>query len=363
MEKIKYILGSKDYEVIIRNYFDGRSAENALHYSYDLASIAYYINPDTGLVSCININNWMFKAFVEAGIFEELKYPYTESKLKFKPKLRVVRGEYDRGDDVIAILESLGGVNIHKYSGNVMDCYYFIDPRDPGKSIYRLECDKLFFDDYDLEIMTLPEKVESKPKLKVIQGVNHRGSEVIKLLKSLGGDNSGKEFSGSDQCSYYYLDPEKRISFKSIRSEFFNDFDLEILTLPDKPKLQVIQGVTCRGNEVIKLLEGLGGINLSQLWGDAPKTYYYIDEDKVIRWRYTDEDFFKDYELEILTLPEEHDISFKPFDKVLVRDNKTDEWICDFYSHYIDGENLHKCVGGLWCECIPYEGNEHLVFE
>lgn len=51
---------------------------------------------------------------------------------------------------------------------------------------------------------------------------------------------------------------------------------------------------------------------------------------------------------------------FKPFDKVLVRDRDDDEWVCDFFSHIEEG-NLYYCVGTWFKQCIPYEGNEHLL--
>ena len=53
---------------------------------------------------------------------------------------------------------------------------------------------------------------------------------------------------------------------------------------------------------------------------------------------------------------------FQPFERVLVRDQKTDKWTVDLYGskrkvvHY-----NYKCVGGLCVYCIPYEGNEHLL--
>lgn len=50
----------------------------------------------------------------------------------------------------------------------------------------------------------------------------------------------------------------------------------------------------------------------------------------------------------------------KPFDKVLVRDGDDDEWVCDFFSH-IDERDLFYCVGTWFKQCIPYEGNEHLL--
>ena len=49
-----------------------------------------------------------------------------------------------------------------------------------------------------------------------------------------------------------------------------------------------------------------------------------------------------------------------PFDKVLVRNNDDDEWVCDIFSH-IDEQDFYYCVGTRWEQCIPYEGNEHLL--
>lgn len=50
---------------------------------------------------------------------------------------------------------------------------------------------------------------------------------------------------------------------------------------------------------------------------------------------------------------------FKPFDKVLVRDDDDQEWECSLFSH-ITEEGHYACVGSWWVQCIPYEGNEHL---
>ena len=53
----------------------------------------------------------------------------------------------------------------------------------------------------------------------------------------------------------------------------------------------------------------------------------------------------------------------KPFDNVLVRHQKTEEWSANIFSHtdktdeYLD----YVCVNGRWEFCIPYEGNESLL--
>lgn len=55
--------------------------------------------------------------------------------------------------------------------------------------------------------------------------------------------------------------------------------------------------------------------------------------------------------------------TFKPYDKVLVRDNPYEKWRCSFFSHYDKDDNTfpYQCIGIQFTHCIPYEGNEHLV--
>lgn len=59
---------------------------------------------------------------------------------------------------------------------------------------------------------------------------------------------------------------------------------------------------------------------------------------------------------------------FKPFDKVLVRNENNQEWLPGFF-HMFDGDwnhpycimNLHHLSDYAYKQCIPYEGNEHLL--
>lgn len=51
---------------------------------------------------------------------------------------------------------------------------------------------------------------------------------------------------------------------------------------------------------------------------------------------------------------------FKPFDKVLVRDYNDNEWNCDFFSN-MDEHGYYNCINSWWRQCIPYDGNEHLL--
>ena len=53
------------------------------------------------------------------------------------------------------------------------------------------------------------------------------------------------------------------------------------------------------------------------------------------------------------------DRDFKAFDRVLVRDRNFDKWEADIFQEY--GEYVYKCFRYMWKQCIPYEGNEHLL--
>ena len=55
---------------------------------------------------------------------------------------------------------------------------------------------------------------------------------------------------------------------------------------------------------------------------------------------------------------------FKPFDKVLVKNNSKEPWKTDIYLNYVEDIYCHyRCTTGYYKLCIPYEGNEHLLGE
>lgn len=52
----------------------------------------------------------------------------------------------------------------------------------------------------------------------------------------------------------------------------------------------------------------------------------------------------------------------EPFQKVLVRDRYTDEWMAGFFSHYIESSKDFVCTSGSWRQCIPYnDKTKHLL--
>lgn len=54
---------------------------------------------------------------------------------------------------------------------------------------------------------------------------------------------------------------------------------------------------------------------------------------------------------------------FKPFDKVLVRNDTDEEWTINLFSYYNEKDKAFPfiCINDFYRYCIPYEGNEHLV--
>lgn len=54
-------------------------------------------------------------------------------------------------------------------------------------------------------------------------------------------------------------------------------------------------------------------------------------------------------------------VELKPFDKVLVRNDKEDQWSANIFSYQVR-DNMYYCLGECyWKFCIPYEGNERLL--
>lgn len=51
---------------------------------------------------------------------------------------------------------------------------------------------------------------------------------------------------------------------------------------------------------------------------------------------------------------------FKPFEKVLVRDNSNEAWRAAFFS-YINEDKRYVTTSMAWKYCIPYKGNESLL--
>lgn len=66
--------------------------------------------------------------------------------------------------------------------------------------------------------------------------------------------------------------------------------------------------------------------------------------------------------LKKLGIEEEPKCNFKPFDKVVVRDNDSCRWGIDFFMKYEEGFEPYRCMTGSWGECLPFnEETEKLI--
>ena len=69
--------------------------------------------------------------------------------------------------------------------------------------------------------------------------------------------------------------------------------------------------------------------------------------------------YLSEYEYLLDEMPK-HD--FKPFERVLVRKTNQERWKLHLFSRESGGDNKYECLGGVgFSQCIPYEGNEHLL--
>lgn len=80
------------------------------------------------------------------------------------------------------------------------------------------------------------------------------------------------------------------------------------------------------------------------------------------------EDFALLLEVPYTYIKSKHEPQFKPFDKVLVRyPDKTElcvpnsAWLPGIFQYKSNNSNLYFVSGKAYKDCIPYEGNEHLV--
>ena len=90
-----------------------------------------------------------------------------------------------------------------------------------------------------------------------------------------------------------------------------------------------------------------------------------MDEHSGVHWFLSkrNKQIFLDDVLEIEEPKKEYE--FKPFDKVLVRDNTSDRWLPRLYSwnsHEVNEHYPYEVTSEIFYKyCIPYEGNEHLA--
>lgn len=104
---------------------------------------------------------------------------------------------------------------------------------------------------------------------------------------------------------------------------------------------------------VVRVLEN--GIPYSNVTFTAEGKWYNVEQCECLLFPSKDNRDWNKFNLSTNT--------FKPFDKVLVRDDMNNKWLLSLFSYYDEEDKYYPyvCLNGRYCYCIPYEGNEHLL--
>ena len=120
-----------------------------------------------------------------------------------------------------------------------------------------------------------------------------------------------------------------------------------------KPKFKVGDKIKHKDDKTVITITGI------------KNDYYFIQFYNINRNDYQNEKISFKYQDQYELVSNKFDIStLKPFDKVLVRDDNTLIWTIEFFGFYdtvITKKYPFVASSGNWAQCIPYEGNEHLL--
>lgn len=201
-----------------------------------------------------------------------------------------------------------------------------------------------------------------------IAGVSTSDStvEITQKWHKASGENAGKYI----KLINTNLEKEnKKLNLKTLEIERQEFKDGDILALPATPSCSssifIFKGKNADGYAYYAAVGGSGVlyINSGNTWCDKHENVRYATAEEKTRLFGVLTKECKRWNAEkrvIEDIKPEH--KFKPFEKVLVRDGKTDKWSVNLYgSKRKVGRYNYMCVGGLSVYCIPYEGNEHLL--
>lgn len=57
------------------------------------------------------------------------------------------------------------------------------------------------------------------------------------------------------------------------------------------------------------------------------------------------------------------EVKFEPFQRVLVRDKETEQWLPNLYAYWDENDNVHRTIDEKWwIQCLPYnDETAHLL--
>ena len=188
-----------------------------------------------------------------------------------------IKGNFARGEEIIKILESLGGINKLHLKGDQFAGYYYIE----NDNSINCKFHSYIFNEYDCYTLEEYEQKFLKTMEKIaIYGHRSRSKDVIKTLESLGGKNrSGHE--GWNESNGYYVDENNYICCNAPKN-IPKDYKLYTLEEYEQKYTNMekiaIKGHSYQSQEIIQILESLGGLNVQKYNGNDPGLYYYIND-------------------------------------------------------------------------------------
>lgn len=227
-----------------------------------------------------------------------------------------------------------------------------------------------------------------------IKGDAAKADQINAAFKKLGYDTSGHLFN-ANSVLYFTLDGEIRATTCNCTPAIIKTHpDYKELELPVKPKFNdgdVLVTTKIRScpfiyrkpdfnNDLAYYYVGIDGNgDLSIGWPKRTLCHFGLIADAVIAGQGQRDLLFKKMKeagyqwdaekKELRKIKPHYDISnFNPFDKVLVRCSNDEEWMIEFYCKYdtLVHTSPHRDypfmgIGDSYSQCIPYEGNEHLL--
>lgn len=247
--------------------------------------------------------------------------------------------------------------------------------------------------------MTKNEVIELLENRKVY--VNGKSAEIQKKLFELGWAWSDTPHDGVDYTEHPFLyiyaggkithGENMRYFIENINTEISAEEILAIEVIPEFKENDVVAAGWGKGRlgadwlfvfkdfsdgkyyeKVILMLRGSLGGDLNMRFDDYCDSQEWIrlatEEEKqklIDALKASSNPKAKDVLKEVFGIENKPTCPFKPFDRVLVRDSNIDIWRAEIFSHYLQEDQpfptSYLCVGGLWAQCIPYEGNESLL--
>ena len=236
------------------------------------------------------------------------------------------------GYKIIRILEELGGINVSNYGATEVTSLYYINEKNNITGVYNGDLDKEkyvimtyhdFISKYPFQVYDIVYATDNHEQGKIVEIVWDETKGRMRYLVDF--ENTTSWVLVDDIFSYEAKDDSKcgtAIKPIKVKSNTVKLVDNKVVDNLDEGKTMskklAIKGHATRGEEVIELLEMMGGKNNCDSPADNLGLCYLIDDEFDICAHYFGYDDYEDGELTIFTLEEFLEkYPFKVGDKVL----------------------------------------------